>query len=60
MSQPETMTVVEAHFDTLEVVEIDAHLTLLQIDEEGESNTLVIGPEQQEALFQLLLARREG
>ncbi|MFC3214636.1 hypothetical protein [Novosphingobium panipatense] len=52
------MTIEEPNFDTLEIVEIDEHLTLLQVAEDGESNSLVIGPEQQTALLKLLLERQ--
>jgi hypothetical protein len=54
IAQPETVRAYEDRYDTLELIPIDRHLTLLQVSEDGESETLVIGPQQQRALLVLL------
>lgn len=43
--QPNTRTVTEPGFEAVEIIDMGDHLILLQRDEAGEANSVVIGPE---------------
>lgn len=52
--QPDSLRLVEEKYDTLELIDLSDHLVMIQVSEDGESETLVIGPQQAKALLQVL------
>jgi hypothetical protein len=52
--QPDSNRLTEDRYDTLEVMQIEDHFVLIQVSEDGEAETLVIGPQQAKALAALL------
>lgn len=52
--QPDSLRLVEEKYDTLELIDLKDHLVMIQVSEDGESETLVIGPKQAKALLQVL------
>lgn len=56
--QPDTLSLTEARYDTVEIVEVSDHITMIQKDENGDSNIIVMGPAQQEELLRLLQGRK--
>lgn len=58
--QPDAIRIAEDNYDTLELLDIDDHLVLIQVSESGEAETLVIGPGQQERLLEVLQKLKEG
>lgn len=58
--QPDALRLTEDKYDTLELIEVDDHLILIQVGEDGEAETLVIGPQQQADLLKVLQQRLGG
>ena len=58
--QPDSLRFQEDKYDTLEVIQIDDHLVLIQVDADGVSETLVIGPQQAAKLAQLVQSMQKG
>lgn len=50
IKQPTTLQVVETGFDTVEIVDCGDHVVLMQRDETGEANSIVLGPQALEEL----------
>lgn len=57
--QPDAIRIAEDNYDTLELLDIDDHLVMIQVSENGEDETLVIGPGQQDRLLQVLQSLKE-
>lgn len=53
-TQIDSILIPEPKYDTLEVIQIDDNLMLLQVSEDGESESILIGPKQRQALLHLL------
>lgn len=58
--QPDALRLQEDKYDTLELLDIDDHLVMIQVGEDGEAETLVIGPGQQQSLLTILQQRLGG
>lgn len=58
--QPDALRLSEDKYDTLEIIDVDDHLILIQVGEDGEAETLVIGPGQQKSLLMILQQRLGG
>ena len=43
MQQPQTLTVHDNNFDPVEIVDMGDHVVLMQRDETGEANSIVLG-----------------
>jgi hypothetical protein len=59
-TQPDSVSISEARFDTLELIAVDDHLNMIQVSEDGDSETLVLGPQQLKALYAFLQQREGG